>query len=161
MMRTLFAFIAILGFSGCAVQPTTANASRGGDLYAALGQEPGITAIVDQFLWNLADDERINGRFVDTNLPRFRTKMIEHFCELSGGPCTYSGDTMKLSHGGMGIGHAEFNATVEALIEAMEAQSVATGTQNRLLALLAPMHADIIEDDQDRLWVKPRVRASP
>ena len=52
---------------------------------------------------------------------------------------------MKLSHGGMGIDPADFNALVEALIEAMESLHLATGTQNRLLALLAPMHAYIIE----------------
>lgn len=136
--------IALAGLGGCASHPR--GADRGGDdLYRSLGGEAGITAIVDQFLWNLADDERINAHFVETNLRRFRTKLIEQFCELSGGPCTYTGDTMKLSHAGMGIDHAGFNALVEALIEAMEAQNIATGPQNRLLALLAPMHADIIE----------------
>ncbi len=144
MLRTLLSLLIVAELSGCALNPHLAN-DNDDDLYQALGGEAGITAIVDQFLWNLADDERINTHFVETNIQRFRTKLIEQFCELSGGPCVYSGDTMKLSHGGMGIDHAAFNALVEALIEAMEAKNVATGPQNRLLALLAPMHADIIE----------------
>lgn len=130
---------------GCSGSPVARE--RGADsLYRDLGGDAGITELVDQFLWNLADDDRINERFIDTNLVRFRTKLIEHFCELSGGPCAYTGDTMKLSHAGMGIDHADFNALVEALIEAMETLKIATGTQNRLLARLAPMHADIIEE---------------
>lgn len=114
-------------------------------LYEQLGGETGVVAIVDQFLFKLADDERINHFFVDTNLKRFRAKLIEQFCALSGGPCTYSGDSMAQSHAGMGVNPAAFNALVEDLIEAMEACKVATGAQNRLLALLAPMHKDIIE----------------
>lgn len=144
MLIRILVCIVALGMSGCAQHPSSVKYGDD-DLYRALGGETGITAIVDQFLWNLADDERINAHFVDTNLQRFRAKLIEQFCELSGGPCTYTGDTMKLSHAGMGIDHAGFNALVEALIEAMEAHNVATGPQNRLLALLAPMHADIIE----------------
>lgn len=114
-------------------------------LYQQLGGEAGVVAIVDQFLSNLADDQRINHFFVDTNLKRFRERLIEQFCSLSGGPCTYTGDSMQQSHAGMGVGHAHFNALVEDLIEAMEQCKVATGAQNRLLALLAPMHKDVIE----------------
>ena len=145
MLHKVLGIILIAGLSGCALNPSVAKRD-GDDLYQALGGEAGITAVVDQFLWNLAEDERINAHFAETNIPRFRTKLIEQFCELSGGPGEYTGDTMKLSHGGMGIDHAAFNALVEALIEAMESQHIATGPQNRLLALLAPMHADIIEE---------------
>jgi hemoglobin len=129
--------LALLGGAGRAPA-----ASR---LYDQLGGEQGVAALVDQFLFNLADDKRINHFFVETNLKRFRAKLIEQFCALSGGPCTYSGDSMQQSHAGMGINHAAFNALVEDLIEAMEHLSIATGAQNRLLALLAPMHKDIIE----------------
>ena len=45
----------------------------------------------------------------------------------------------------MAVDHAAFNALVEDLIEALAYCRVGTGAQNRLLALLAPMHAEIIE----------------
>ena len=130
----------MLSFAGVAA-PATASTR----LYDDLGGEAGVVAVVDQFLFNLADDKRINHFFVDTNLKRFRDKLIEQFCALSGGPCTYSGDSMAESHAGMGVNPAAFNALVEDLIEAMEKCSIATGAQNRLLALLAPMHKDVIE----------------
>lgn len=127
---------------GCANQPHTpppADVS----LYNDLGGEPGITAIIDQFLWNLAEDERIGAHFAETNIARFRAKLIEQFCMVSGGPCEYTGDDMARTHAGLDINDAHFNALVEDLIEAMEALDVGTGAQNRLLAQLAPMHHDI------------------
>lgn len=114
-------------------------------LYDQLGGDAGVVALVDQFLFTLADDKRINHFFVETNLKRFREKLIEQFCVLSDGPCTYSGDSMQQSHAGMGIDHADFNALVEDLVEAMEHNKIATGAQNRLLARLAPLHKDVIE----------------
>jgi len=115
-------------------------------LYRDLGGQRGISAVVEAFLFRLADDARINHHFAETNVVRFRDKLVELLCELAGGPCTYRGDSMKLTHAGMAIDHADFNAVVENLIEAMSGLGVATGVQNRLLARLAPLHADIIED---------------
>ena len=43
----------------------------------------------------------------------------------------------------MDISEAQFNATVEDLIKAMNDAGTPTTAQNRLLALLAPMHGDI------------------
>lgn len=121
------------------------DARGDGRLYADLGGADGVTALVDQFLWNLAEDRRVNHFFVETKLERFRSKLIEHICMLAGGPCSYSGDSMHQVHGGLGIDEADFNAVVEDLIEAMESRALGTGTQNRLLALLAPMHGEIVE----------------
>jgi hemoglobin len=45
---------------------------------------------------------------------------------------------------GIDINRASFNATVEVLQQAMDAQGVAFSAQNRLLAQLAPMHRDIV-----------------
>jgi hemoglobin len=139
--RSAFA-VALALLCACQANPL---APPGRTLYHELGELDGIDALVEQFLFNLADDERINRHFADSDIERFREKLVEHFCALAGGPCTYTGDDMRRVHGGMGIGHADFNALVEDLIEAMEARGTPTATQNRLLALLAPMHADIIE----------------
>ena len=52
---------------------------------------------------------------------------------------------MKDSHAGMGITRTDFNALVEDLVAAMEAQNVSVSAQNRLLKKLAPMNRDIVE----------------
>jgi len=114
-------------------------------LYDDLGGPDKVSALVDRFLWNLADDERVNERFVESDLSRLRTKMIEHFCLVSSGPCEYTGDDMRRTHAGMGIDDAEFNVVVENLIEAMETLDIDTGVQNRLLKRLARFYPDIVE----------------
>jgi hemoglobin len=42
------------------------------------------------------------------------------------------------------VNRAQFNALVENLQDAMAKNDVPSRTQNRLLALLAPMHRDIV-----------------
>jgi len=46
------------------------------------------------------------------------------------------------------VRRADFNALVELLQVTMDARGVPVRAQNRLLALLAPMHRDIIEPPQ-------------
>lgn len=132
--RFLITFILLL--------PACSSVSNS-SLYEELGGEQGVEAIVDGFLYQLGEDDRIIDFFAESNIDRFREKLIEQICELSGGPCEYTGDSMIDSHRGMNISEAHFNALVEDLILAMEAEQVPTPAQNRLLALLAPMHDDI------------------
>lgn len=139
MSRTaLAALVAIfLALAACASAP-----HRG--VYDGLGGQAGIEALVDELLVNIVDDDRINHYFVDTDLIRFRARLIEQLCAESGGPCAYGGASMLDSHAGRGIDEAAFNALVEDLIAAMDKRDVAVTVQNRLLRRLAPMHADIV-----------------
>jgi len=115
------------------------------DLYRDLGAAPGIAAIVDGFLLHLADNERIVDTFADTDIAEFRRLLIEQICDLSGGPCEYSGRSMAEAHQDMDVSAMQFNALVEDFMKAMDDAGVPRGAQNRLLALLAPMHDDIVE----------------
>lgn len=113
-------------------------------LYRDLGGEEGIARISAGLVERAYADDRIKHLFKETN-PKFLTEQLrKQFCELSGGPCKYDGETMQKSHAQLGINKAHFNALVEDLQAAMDAQGVPFATQNRLLALLAPMHRDII-----------------
>lgn len=113
-------------------------------LYQQLGGLPGITTVADNFLYHLGRDERVVGFFAESDIDRFHQKVIEHICELSGGPCEYTGDSMLETHRGMGVADTHFNAVVEDLILAMQDAGLSTTTQNRLLAVLAPLHRDIV-----------------
>ena len=52
---------------------------------------------------------------------------------------------MEESHKGMRLTPSDFNALVEHLQDAMEAEGVPTPAQNRLLARLAPMRGQVID----------------
>ena len=118
--------------------------SDGDALYRALGEKPGITALADDFVERLLVDPRVGKMFVKTKPANLKEQLRDQFCQLSGGPCRYEGDTMKASHAELGIRKADFNALVEVLQAAMDARQIPFRDQNRLLALLAPMHRDII-----------------
>jgi hemoglobin len=115
-------------------------------LYQSLGQEAGIKHIVEDFINELLTDSRISHHFEEADLDRFHDKLVEQLCELSGGPCKYSGKNMKKLHSDFEINEAQFNALVEALMLVMDNNKISVGAQNRLLALLVPMQADIVSD---------------
>ena len=141
-MRSKFVgllLISLLVTSGCAH-----NNAHKNDFYQSLGGLEGITNIVDHLLFEIADDKKIAHHFEDTNIDRFREKLIEQFCNISGGPCEYTGDSMVVIHEDMDITAAQFNSLVEDLIRAMESLDVPVTAQNRLLAKLVPMHDDIM-----------------
>ena len=60
-------------------------------------------------------------------------KFAEQLCVFSGGPCSYSGDTMEQVHGGMNITEADFNLTVDLFINAMNKANVHHTVQNKLI----------------------------
>lgn len=51
---------------------------------------------------------------------------------------------MKTSHAGLEIGKRDFLITVTVLQQTLDARGLPFSAQTRLLALLAPMHRDII-----------------
>ena len=115
------------------------------DLFQQLGGLPGIERFVGIFINEIGESKEIRPYFEETNLDRFREKQIEHICLLSGGPCTYTGDSMIESHKGMGINEADFNALVDTAIRAMNKAGYSVATRNRLLARLAPLRGEVME----------------
>jgi hemoglobin len=113
-------------------------------LYQELGGGPGIRRIVADLLPAVQADARINASFEGVDLERLAAKLEEQFCEVSGGPCKYSGKDMQTIHEDLALNHAHFNALVEDLQFAMERNRVPSRVQNRLLAKLAPMHRDVV-----------------
>ncbi|MEW6354679.1 MAG: group 1 truncated hemoglobin [Pseudomonadota bacterium] len=134
----LIAAVAALAFAAQAQ-------ADGASLYKRLGGKPAITKVVADFVGNVGADARINARFADTDLTRLKALLVEQICEASGGPCKYSGRDMKTTHRGMAIADADFNALVEDLVKALDANKVPKREQDDLLAILGPMRSDIVE----------------
>ena len=114
-------------------------------LYERLGGKPAITAVVDDFVGNVAADNRINGFFAKTNIPRLKQRLVEQICVGTGGPCTYKGRSMKAAHRGMGVSGADFGALVGDLKLTLDKFQVPQREQGELLAILGPMKKDIVE----------------
>jgi len=106
--------------------------------------KPAITAVVDDFIGNVAGDARINRRFADANIPQLKTMLVDQICQATGGPCTYKGQTMKASHKGMKITDAEFTALVEDLVKSLDKFKVGAREKSELLSALGGMKGDIV-----------------
>jgi hemoglobin len=148
-----FAFV---GLFGCAkkdqaASDTTASSTVTTDttasrsLYDRLGGKSAITAVVDTFVARVAADTRINKKFAKSNIPRVKSEIVDQVCMETGGPCTYSGRSMKEAHRNMKVTEGEFNALVEDLTAALNVFKVPAREQNELLSALGTMKGDIVE----------------
>ncbi len=113
-------------------------------LYDRLGGKPAITAVVDDFIGNVAADTRINRRFAGANIPRLKTRLVDQVCEATGGPCKYSGQSMLDAHRGMNITDAEFNALVEDLVKSLDKFKVPAQEKTELLTALGGLKPQIV-----------------
>lgn len=131
---------AALGIAACSSIMPVKEAS----LYDRLGGKPAITAVIDDFVGNVAADARINGRFANTDIARLKARLVEQVCAGTGGPCTYTGRDMKSAHAGMGITEAEFTALVQDLVKTLDKFKVPAREKNELLGILGSMKPDIV-----------------
>lgn len=107
------------------------------------GGKTGMQKIVSGTIARSLADPRISDFFADSDIPRLEAIVAEQLCELTGGPCKYSGKSMREAHKDFAIRTAHFNYFAEHLQAAMREQGVPNWAQNQLLAKLAPMHRDI------------------
>ena len=136
----------LLGMFGCAMMQSQ-EAAPAPSLYKQLGGREGIALVVDDFVANVVADERINARFKGLPAPavfKLKSNLADQICDATGGPCAYIGRDMKTTHKGMAISEAEWNATVEALVKALDKNNVPAGAKTALLGALGPMKPDIV-----------------
>jgi hemoglobin len=114
-------------------------------LYDRLGGETGVAAIAGALIDRVSTDPVLGRSFKDSKLDRIKTLLAEQLCELSGGPCRYSGDSMRQVHAGHHISQAEFYGMVADLRVVLKERHVSQGATNELLRLLAPMKRDVVE----------------
>lgn len=143
----------LLTLVGCqSMEPTTTSTMADKPLYERLGGKPAITAVVEDFVGRVAADSRINGKFANTDIPRLKMLLIEQICQASGGPCTYTGRSMKATHTGMGVSSAEFDALVGDLVATLNKFRVPEREKNELLGALGPLKKDIVERPQISMY---------
>jgi hemoglobin len=113
-------------------------------VYESLGGEEKIAEIVDNFIDEIEHSPVIFPYFERSNVSRFREKLTEHLCMLTGGPCQYTGDSMERVHDGMQITESDFNLGVDLFINAMDKAGVPHPLQNKVIASMAPTRKHII-----------------
>ena len=120
-------------------------------LYDRLGGIDFITALTHTFEDLVAKDDRINQKFARTNLERLTEEFATQLCQDTGGPCTYTGLSMKQAHTNMGVTNGEFDAFIDDLVAILDGLAVGKAEQEELLNNLRPMRADIVEVDSSQV----------
>jgi hemoglobin len=114
-------------------------------LFAQIGGADKLHATIDKLVEVMLADDRINFAFAETDLAKFNGLLYDQICELTGGPCKYTGRTMFESHKKLNSTNAQFNALAEDLYIAFSAVGVPYRVQNKVMALLAPMQPEIVK----------------
>jgi hemoglobin len=134
--------VRLAAISALALMSAGARADK--TLYESMGGEPALRSAVEHFADLVQTDDRINFTFAEADMSKFRKLIFEQLCNLSGGPCKYTGRDMRTSHTKLNINNAEFNALAEDLYIALDRAGIPYRLQNKLMALLAPMQHDIV-----------------
>ena len=117
-------------------------------LYDRLGGYNAIAAVVDDFVGRLIADKQFERFFAGHSTDskkRIRQHIVDQFCAAAGGPCVYTGRTMKDSHAGLGISDAEWDAAAKHLVATLDKFKVGDAEKKDLLAFVTSLKADIVE----------------
>ena len=145
-MKNLSKYVLVIALSFFFVGMTLQSVnSADKSLYDRLGGKAAISAVVDQFVSNVAADTRVNAMFANVDIPHFKQCLVDQICQATGGPCKYTCRSMKDSHAGLGCTADNFNAIVEDLVASLNKFKVGKKEQDELLAILGPLQKDIVE----------------
>lgn len=117
-------------------------------LYERLGGYNAIAAVTDDFVGRLIADKQFERFFAGHSTDskkRIRQHIVDQLCAAAGGPCVYTGRTMKDSHAGMGITDAEWDAAAKHLVATLDKFKVGDAEKKDLLAFVTSLKADIVD----------------
>src|SRR5437763_15517655 len=84
-------------------------------LYDRLGGLDAINAVTESWVARVGGDDRANGKFVRTDIPRLKKEVVDQLCEATGGPCTYTARSMQETHDGMKVTPGESDVDIGRL----------------------------------------------
>jgi hemoglobin len=115
-------------------------------VFEDFGGKAGLVSLMDDFMVNLVADPRTKPYFENADQAHIKAELVDQFCVILDGPCTYTGKDMAKAHRNLGIKREGFYALVEDLQQAMNKHNIPFRSQNKLLAKLAPMHREVVTE---------------
>jgi hemoglobin len=146
-----FLFIAAVALAAaCGPTGDSANSSAAGadtSLYRRLGGYDAIAAVTDSFLAKVAADTALNIFFAGlepAQMNRVRQLVVDQLCAAAGGPCLYTGRSMRESHATLDITTETFDRFVRHIETTLVDFSVGDREQREVLGVLVSMRPDIV-----------------
>ncbi|HEY5949364.1 MAG TPA: group 1 truncated hemoglobin [Kofleriaceae bacterium] len=144
MKHRCAALLIALGACGHPSSAHHAGTPSGPVLYDRIGRMDAIKGIVKDFVEEQLKKGELAARFSNVDAAQLEDNLSTQLCELSGGPCKYTGKPMREAHAGMAIGEADFTAFVTAFQQSLVKFKVDAAEQKELLALLRKQHDAIV-----------------
>ena len=146
-----FLYLCLMSFAAVApayaAAPQTASMPTEKSLYQRLGGYDALAAVTDEFITRLATDAQL-GRFFtglsNDSKVRVRQHVIDFLCVATGGPCKYTGRDMRTAHTGLNISEADWNKSVEYLVETLDKFKVPEKEKSQVLGAVSGLKADIV-----------------
>jgi hemoglobin len=119
-------------------------------LYDRLGGVYPIAVVVDDFIERLLVDDTLNAnsaiRHARERVPKqgLKFQVTALVCQVTGGPCKYSGRDMKAAHAHLNISEKEWQAMLADFRKTLEKLNVPVGEQGELIAIVNSTKADIV-----------------
>jgi hemoglobin len=117
-------------------------------LYKRLGGYDVISAVTDDFITRLATNKDISRFFVglsDDSKTKVRQHIVDFLCAKSGGPCAYTGRTMKDAHKGLKITENDWNISAGLLGETLKKFNVPKKETDEVFAFVTTLKNDTVE----------------
>ena len=144
------AVLATLFSLGLTFMPPGAAQTAQKPLYERLGGLRGITLVVDDFINRLVANRTLNknpainaGRR-SSPAPYLKFQVAQLVCEATGGPCKYTGKSMKESHAHLNISEKEWGVMAKEFKRSLDKFKVPADEQKELFDIVGKTKADIV-----------------
>ena len=126
------------------------QAAAAPSLYDRVGGLRGITVVIDDFINRLVINKTLNknpaikaGR-KNSPAPYLKFQVSQLVCEATGGPCKYTGLSMKESPVHLNISEKEWDAMAKEFQKSLDKFKVPAGEQKELFDVVGKTKADIV-----------------
>jgi len=139
---------AVLTFAATSVSVNAADTAE--PLYDRLGGLRGITLVVDDFIDRLVinaalnKNPAINAGRTSSPPPYLKFRVSQLVCEVTGGPCKYTGKSMKDSHAHLNISEEEWGVMASEFKKSLDKFQVSAAEQQELFEIIGKTKTDIV-----------------
>ena len=144
--RIAASLVAVLLLHAAAVRAAEEKKS----LYERLGGAYAIATVVDAFIEKLLVSDTLNANpainAARSRVPKAGLKfhVTALVCQVTGGPQTYAGRSMKDAHRHLNISEREWDAMVRDFVEVLDRFKVPKAEQGELLTIVGSTKGDIV-----------------
>ena len=121
-------------------------------LYQRLGGYDVIAAIIDNMGARAINDPAFSKFFTEDDeelQKRGRQRAVNLLCELTGGPCFYTGRDMRTIHEGLGITNEHWHLNLGYLGETLDELNIVGDEKSDVIAIFAGLKGDIVEQHEE------------